>query len=353
MPASAVTPVRVPVLARTRPRPAGGPASMRALSDPVNPATGRPSTTARRSGRPRLGGQAQHVDEQLRLDPVGAGQPAAVVAARSPPQAHPGLGQSTERTPARPASIEPARSGREAHVAQQHLGGLVVADLEDALHDLAERGAVDLGDGARSAAGVGPRDGGADDGRAGSAQGGGEDLRRPRGRVRHPRRAGGRCGPRRPTAPRSAHLLGHVVGLPRRVDRRTAEQGVVVAQRARGARPARPGPARRRCGQGRQVGARRVGPRLAVGRRRRTLEERVAAADEASAAPARRSTADTRRWWRRRGRGPGPAAPRSQVTSLVVEAGVAAPLPGVNAAGPPSSGATSARTWRPRSRSRR
>ena len=49
-PASDEMLLRVPVLARTRPRPAGGPWSIRSVSDPVNPATGSPVTSAAAPG---------------------------------------------------------------------------------------------------------------------------------------------------------------------------------------------------------------------------------------------------------------------------------------------------------------
>ena len=105
---------------------------------PVNPATGRPVTTARSSGWRRVG---------RATSTVGEGRQAAVRSSRDSPlpswivaelrstPSSVSVSRTALTPPANDAGI-PARS----RSAEQHLGGLVVAQLEDVLDDLRERG---------------------------------------------------------------------------------------------------------------------------------------------------------------------------------------------------------------------
>ena len=176
-----------------------------------------------------------------------------------------------------PALEGPEPVDRQPDVAGQHLGRLVVADLEEVLDQVGDRGAADRGE----LGGVG---GGRGRGRValhthpGVAQGGGEGVGRHRARVvgvAVARRRGAPVDPQR--GDRADDVVGHVVGAPPRVVARPGEQGVVVLHPHAGARPQ---PGGRLARQGHHVGALGVGRRRLLGGQRPAREVGVAAADE-------------------------------------------------------------------------
>ncbi len=113
-------------------------------------------------------------------------------------------------------------------MAGEHLGGLVVAHLEDALDDVRHRGAGHAGD----LGGVGRRrrpGRGAGHPHAGVAQRGGERVGRGGARVVGVAVAAGRGAPVDPQRrDRADDVVGHVVGPPARVVARSGEEAVVV-----------------------------------------------------------------------------------------------------------------------------
>ena len=134
-PARALVPRRVPVLARTQPRP--GEPSKRSASDPSYAATGRPVTTGRSSGWSADEASWRTDDQGLGLESVVPGEPAAVV--------DPGAAQvDAETGQGLPHGRRAAGEGAvtvhgQAGLVAEHLGALVVADLQHLLDDVGER----------------------------------------------------------------------------------------------------------------------------------------------------------------------------------------------------------------------
>ena len=110
----------------------------------MNPATGRSATTLRSPGCSGAEAVAITASSVAGRDQVLPGQPAAVV--------HPVPGQvDAEPGEHRPDGTGTARERAglalgQRHLPGQHLGALVVADLEHVLDDLRERGAAHRGD---------------------------------------------------------------------------------------------------------------------------------------------------------------------------------------------------------------
>ena len=285
-PASALTPVSVPVLARTRPRPCGAAPSNRSASDPVKPATGSPVTTG---AQVRVGVARPPPAARRRAWWGPAGCPgrarcrrAAAAPVRSTPRR-----RSSRTTPRAPPANEPSPPlARPTWWPSTSAASLSLTSRIRST-TCASGGAVDAGElgGVLRRAGaargvpttrIPPR-----------AQGAGEG--RGRGRPTGPRPGRSRCraalvDPER--GDRRDHALGDVAGRPVRVDlpgrRRACRRSATRTRRTPSRRSrcgGRAGPAwSRRRPAGRRPGSacwpgtgrrRRPAPRRAVRRARR------------------------------------------------------------------------------------